>query len=96
MTLIDPDVRLLENAAGIFNTDSIGGPPGQHNSVSLRVASLFVKSVEVDDGTIHYSRAGQQGAPIEIHHLDGRSPALAFSGECTSMASWRFWKMHRT
>jgi uncharacterized protein involved in outer membrane biogenesis len=71
MTLINPDVRLLENAAGVFNTDSIGGPPGQHNKVSLIVASFFVKSVEVYDGTIHYSRAGQQGAPIQIRHLEG-------------------------
>ncbi|MBV8139338.1 MAG: hypothetical protein JO121_27470 [Deltaproteobacteria bacterium] len=72
MTLINPDVRLLENAAGVLNTDSIGGPPGQHNKVSLMVASLFVNSVEVDDATIHYSRAGQPDAPIEIRHLDGK------------------------
>ena len=71
MTLINPDVRFLENATGILNTDSIGGPPGQHNRVSPIVASFFVKSVEIDDGTIHYSRAGQRGAPIEIRHLDG-------------------------
>jgi uncharacterized protein involved in outer membrane biogenesis len=78
MTLINPDVRLLENAAGILNTDSIGSPPGQHHKVSLMVASLFVKSVEVDDGTIHYRRAGQQGAPIEIRHLDGEVSGFGF------------------
>jgi hypothetical protein len=78
MTLINPDVRLLENAAGILNTDSIGSPPGQHNKVSLMIASLFVKSVEVDDGTIHYSWAGRQGAPIEIRHLDGEVSGFGF------------------
>ena len=80
MTLINADVRLLENASGVLNTDSIGGPPGQHNKVSLIVASFFVKSVEVDDGTIHYSRAGQQGAPIEIRHLDGEVSSFGFLG----------------
>lgn len=80
MTLINPDLRLLENTSGVLNTDSIGGPPGQHNKVSLIVASLFVKSVEVDDGTIHYSRAGQQGAPIEIRHLDGEVSSFGFLG----------------
>ena len=80
MTLINPEVRLHENTAGVFNTDSIRGPPGQHNKVSLMVASLFVNSVEVDDGTIHYSRAGQQGAPIEIRHLDGEVSGFGFLG----------------
>ena len=80
MTLINPDLRLLENTSGVLNTDSIGGPPGQHNKVSLIVASLFVKSVEVADGMIHYSRAGQQGAPIEIRHLDGEVSSFGFLG----------------
>ncbi len=80
MTLINPDVRLLESPTGALNVDSIGGPPGQHNKVSLIVASFFVKSVEVDDGTIHYSRAGQQGAPIEILHLDGEISGFGFLG----------------
>jgi len=80
MTLINPEVRLLENTAGVLNTESIGGPPGQHNKVSLMVASLFVNSVEVDDGTIHYSRAGQQGAPIEIRHLVGEVSGFGLLG----------------
>src|SRR5262249_26208539 len=80
MTLINPDVRLLENATGALNVDSIGAPPGEHNKVSLIVASFFVKSVEVDDGTVHYSRAGQQGAPIEIRHLDGEISGFGFLG----------------
>lgn len=80
MTLIDPDVRLLESAGGVLNTDSIGGPPRQHNKVSPILASFFVKSVEVNDGTIHYSRAGQQGSPIEIRHLDGEVSSFGFLG----------------
>jgi uncharacterized protein involved in outer membrane biogenesis len=78
MTLINPDVRLLENASGVLNTDSIGGPPGQHNKVSPIVASFFVNLVEIDDGTIHYSRAGERGAPIEIRHLDGEISSFSF------------------
>lgn len=80
MTLINPDVRLLENASGALNTDSIGGPPGQHHKVSPILASFFVKSVEVDDGAIHYRRDGQQGAPIAIRHLDGEVSNFGFLG----------------
>lgn len=80
MTLINPDVRLLENESGTLNSDSIGGPPGQHNKVSLIVASFFVNLVEVVDGTIHYSRVGEQGAPIEIRHLDGEVSRFGFLG----------------
>ena len=80
MTLINPDIRLLENADGVLNTESIGSPPGQHNKVELMVASLFVQSVEVEDGTIHYSLAGQQGAPIDIRHLDGEVSSFGFLG----------------
>jgi uncharacterized protein involved in outer membrane biogenesis len=80
MTLINPDIRLLENASGVLNTDSIGGPPGQHNKVSSMVASFFVNLVEIDDGSIHYSRAGEQGAPIEIRHLDGEVSSFGFLG----------------
>src|SRR5262249_3415490 len=80
MTLINPDVRLLENASGVLNTDSIGGPPGQHNKVSPIVASFLVNLIEIDDGTIHYSRVGEQGAPIKIRHLDGEVSSFGFLG----------------
>ena len=74
LTLTEPDIRVLEDAKGNLNLDSIGGPPGQPGSntkVPALLATFFVGSLEIEDGALHYSQNGQTAAPIEIHHLGG-------------------------
>ncbi len=71
LTLSHPIVRLLEDEKGVMNIDSIGGPPGQSSPVPAIIASFFVRSVELEDGTVTYSQSGQNGAPIEIRGIDG-------------------------
>jgi hypothetical protein len=75
LTLVKPDIRVLEDAKGNLNLDSIGGPPsgpaGRNEKVPALLATFFVRSLEIEDGAIHYSQAGQTAAPIQIRHLDG-------------------------
>jgi len=81
LTLVDPSVRVIEKEDGSLNTDTIGGPPGKPTPVSPIIASFFVSSVEIQNGSFHYSNEGEEGAPIELHHLDAEIDDFGLLGD---------------
>lgn len=80
LTLVNPEVRLIEDARGNLNIDSIGSTPGQPESaaVSPLLATFFVRSITIESGTIRYSQIGRSGAPIEIRNLAGEMEDFGF------------------
>ncbi len=75
---IKPDIRVLMNAQGALNLDSLGGPPEtpatqnekHHGGKRSALADLSIGSFSVEDGAIYYTDLSQQATPIEFNHIE--------------------------
>ena len=76
LELINPDIRLVRNARGDLNIDSIGTNEAPASAKKRRtrkkssLADLSVKALSVENGAIYYNDLAENAAPIEIHRLD--------------------------
>ena len=84
LELAQPNLRILRNAEGRMNVDSIGesphsaaATPGEsHSHWGLRnvffgaVQTLSVKAFGIQDGTIYFSDARLKGVPLQINHVN--------------------------
>ena len=84
LDLAQPNIRILRNAEGTLNVDSIGERPRaaaatprrSHSHWGLRnlffgaVQTLSVKAFSMQDGTIYFSDPGLHGVPLQINHVN--------------------------
>ena len=77
LDLINPDIRIVRNARGDLNIDSIGTNAEQVSSPKKRrtrkkssLAELSVKALSVENGAVYYNDLAEKATPIEIHRLD--------------------------
>ena len=77
LELINPDIRIVRNARGDLNIDSIGTNAEEVSSAKKRrtrkkssLADLSVKALSVENGAVYYNDLAEKAAPIEIHRLD--------------------------
>ncbi|HWN57771.1 MAG TPA: AsmA family protein, partial [Methylomirabilota bacterium] len=77
LELINPDIRIVRNARGDLNIDSIGANAEEvspakkrHTRKKSSLADLSVKALSVENGSIYYNDLAEKAAPIEIHRLD--------------------------
>jgi len=84
LELAQPNIRILRNAQGRLNVDSIGESPRSaaampgrsHRRWGLRnvffgaVQTLSVKAFGMQDGTIYFSDASLKGVPLQINHVN--------------------------
>lgn len=77
LDLIKPDIRIVRNANGDFNIESIGSNAAEAKSPNKprarkrsSLAELSIKALSVEDGAIYYNDLAEKAAPIKIHHLD--------------------------
>src|SRR6266849_286820 len=77
LELINPDIRIVRNARGDLNIDSIGTNAEQVSSAKKRrtrkkssLAELSIRALSVENGAIYYNDLAEKAAPIKIHRLD--------------------------
>ncbi len=77
LDLTKPDIRIVRNARGDYNVESIGtsaaepkpsSKPRRRKRSSL--ADLSIKALGIQDGAIYYNDLAEKAAPIKIHRLD--------------------------
>ena len=77
LELINPDIRIVRNARGDLNIESIGANAEEVSPAKKRHArkkssltDLSVKALSVENGAVYYNDLAEKAAPIEIHRLD--------------------------
>ena len=77
LDLINPDIRIVRNARGDLNLESLGTNPEEasvakkkHTRKRSSLADLSAKALSIEGGSIYYNDLAEKAAPIEIHHLD--------------------------
>jgi uncharacterized protein involved in outer membrane biogenesis len=77
LDLISPDIRIVRNARGDLNLESLGTNPEEAHLAKKKyarkrssLADLSAKALSVEGGSIYYNDLAEKAAPIEIHHLD--------------------------
>ena len=77
LDLINPDIRIVRNARGDLNIDSLGTNPEEASHAKKQrtrkrssLAELSVQALSVENGSIYYNDLAEKAAPIKIHRLD--------------------------
>jgi AsmA protein len=91
VTIEDPQIHILETAAGAFNLSSIGAKSGAKQTPSVTpesagapstAPSLSIARIEISGGKITFEKRAPGARPNEIHKLDlvakNFSPGAAF------------------
>jgi hypothetical protein len=81
LELIKPDIRIVMNARGDLNVDSLGASPdaARQKAETARsgrakkrssLADLAIVALSIEDGAIYFNDLGEKMAPIHVRHLD--------------------------
>jgi len=80
LELSKPDIRLVMNANGDLNVESIGANPGEaagakekersQRTKKSSLADLSIKALSIEDGEIYFNDLGEKATPIRVHHLN--------------------------
>lgn len=83
LDLDQPNIRILKDAEGRLNVDSLGEAPHPETPAVPRsrerrefrgivygaLGALSVKALDVEDGALYYSDPSLKGVPLQINHL---------------------------
>ena len=76
LVLSKPDIRIVMNANGDLNLDTLGTNANAQNghtaagrSKRSSLADLSIKALSIEDGEIYFNDLSEKATPIRVHHL---------------------------